>query len=99
MAVLGRQCCVGSSSLSNRGLLSSSNTQPPHCSGLSCCRALAQLWRHMGSAVAAPGLQSTGSTVVARRLSSSAACGLFPDQGLNSCLLHRWILYHWDLQK
>ena len=40
MAVLGRQCCVGFSSLSNRGLLSSSNTQPPHCGGFSCCRAL-----------------------------------------------------------
>ena len=32
-------------------------------------------------------LQSTGSVVV-HRLSCSKACGIFPDQGLNQCLLH-----------
>ena len=32
-------------------------------------------------------LQSTGSVVVAHGLSCSKACGIFPDQGLNSCLL------------
>ena len=33
-------------------------------------------------------LQSTGSVVVAHRLSCSMACGIFLDQGLNLCLLH-----------
>ena len=35
-----------------------------------------------------PGLQSTGSIVEVHGLSWSAACGLFPDQGLNPRLLH-----------
>ena len=30
-----------------------------------------------------------GSVVVAHGLSCSAACGIFPDQGSNPCLLHR----------
>ena len=34
------------------------------------------------------GLQSTGSTVMAHRLSCSLACGIFLDQGSNLCLLH-----------
>ena len=33
-------------------------------------------------------VMSTGSTVVGHRLSCSKACGIFPDQGLNPCLLH-----------
>ena len=36
-----------------------------------------------GSVVVAPGLQGTGSIVVAHRLSSSTARGIFLDQGLN----------------
>ena len=36
----------------------------------------------------APGLKSTGSTVVTRGLSCSAACEVLPDQGLNPCPLH-----------
>ena len=32
--------------------------------------------------------QSTGSVLVAHKLSCSAACGIFPDQGSNLCLLH-----------
>ena len=39
-------------------------------------------------------LRSTGSTVVARGLSCSAACGIFLDQGSISCIGRR-ILYHW----
>ena len=39
------------------------------------------LWGTQASAVAAPGLQSTGSIAVAHRLSGHAACGIFPDQG------------------
>ena len=34
------------------------------------------------------GLQSTGEIVVVHRLSCSAACGIFPDQGLHICPLH-----------
>ena len=49
------------------------------------------------SVVAAGGPQSTGSWLVAHRLSCFMACGIFPDQGLNLCLLHwQQILYHWD---
>ena len=36
----------------------------------------------------AHGLWNTDSVVVAHGLSCSAACGIFLDQGLNSCLLH-----------
>ena len=41
-----------------------------------------------GSGVVVPGLQSTGSVIVAHGLSCSAACGIFLDQGSNLCLLH-----------
>ena len=34
------------------------------------------------------GSRRTGSVVVAHRLSCSAACGIFPDQGSNPCSLH-----------
>ena len=53
---------------------------------------LRQLW-HVGSGVAAPGLQSTDSAVVVHGLSCPMACGIFPRQGSN---LH-WqaYLYHW----
>ena len=44
------------------------------CAGLSLSRPLL--------------LRSTGSVVVARGLSCSAACGIFPDQGSNPCPLH-----------
>ena len=53
----------------------------------SCGTWAQQLW-HVGSAVAARGLQSTGSVAVAHGLSCSAACGIFPDQGSNPCPLH-----------
>ena len=39
------------------------------------------------SVVVACGLWSTGSIVVVHRFSCSVACGIFPDQGLNPCLL------------
>ena len=47
------------------------------------------LWslQHVGSVVAAPRLLSTGSVVLANGLSCSTACGVFPDQGSNPCLL------------
>ena len=42
----------------------------------------------MGTVVAILRLLSTSSVVVAHGLSCSMACGIFPDQGLNPCLLH-----------
>ena len=49
------------------------------------CRA--QALGCLGSVVAAPRLQSTAS-VVAHGLSSSIACGVFPDHASNPSLLH-----------
>ena len=40
------------------------------------------------SVVVAPGLLNTGSVLVVHGLSCPAACGIFPDQGSNPCLLH-----------
>ena len=42
---------------------------------------------HVGLIVAIRGLQGTGSIVVAHGLSCILAFGIFPDQGLNPCLL------------
>ena len=49
------------------------------CAGLSLSQPL--LLRSTGS-------RRAGSVVVAHGLSCSAACGIFPDQGLNPCPLH-----------
>ena len=49
------------------------------CAGLSLSRPL--LLRSTGS-------RHAGSVVVAHGPSRSAACGIFPDQGSNPCLLH-----------
>ena len=76
-----------------------------HCSGFSlqwllllqstgsrACR-LQQLW-HVGSVVVAPGLQSSGSVVVAHGLSCYiVACEIFPDQVSNPYLLHWQVDY------
>ena len=51
-----------------------------------CCRVQASLFR--GFSCYGTELWSTGSVVVAHGLSCSAACGIFPDQGLNPRLLH-----------
>ena len=51
------------------------------------CGSQVHWLRFPGSLVAVPGLQSTGSIVVAYGLSYSMACGIFPDQGSNPCLL------------
>ena len=95
MAALSVHCCVQAFSVcSEQGLLL-------RCAGLSVwwlllCRSVGS--RHLGSVVAARRLQSTGSIVVAHRLSCLLACGLFPDQGLNPHLLHcrtgAWLLDH-----
>ena len=85
--------CAGSSLLcglfssgGERRLFSSCGSRASHCSGSSRCRAWAL--GCTASVAAAPGLQRTGSIFVAHRLSCSAACGIFPDQELNPCLLH-----------
>ena len=54
----------------------------------------ASLVANMGakaSVVVAPGLESPGSVVVAHGLSWLLACGIFPDQGSNLCLLYRQV--------
>ena len=73
------------------------------CNGFSCCRARAlghlgfsscrgtstsTSISTQGSVVAIPRLQSTGSIVVAHRLSCPEACRIFQDQGSNPWLLH-----------
>ena len=49
------------------------------CTGLSLSRPLP---------LQSTGSRRAGSVVVVHRLSSSAACGIFPDQGANPCPLH-----------
>ena len=101
LAVLGLRCCVRAfSSCDEQGLLfvvvrglliTVASLVVEH--GLQA-RRLQQLW-NAGSVVVARGLQSAGSVVVAHRLSCSAACGIFPDQGSNPCpLLWERILNH-----
>ena len=68
-----------------RGLQSSCCEQASHCGGFS--HGAQALGRGLSGA-ATPGPQSTGSVVVAHRLSCSAAWGIFQDQGSNLYLLH-----------
>ena len=85
--------CVGSSllragflQLRRAGAALHCGAQASHCGGFSCSGAQAPgSW---ASVVVARGLQSAGSAVVAHGLSCSAACGIFPDQGLNPRPLH-----------
>ena len=58
--------------------------QAPGLAGCSSCSTAEHL---VSSAVVAPGLSSTGSTVVVHGLSCSTVRGIFPDQGSNLCLL------------
>ena len=50
-----------------------------------CCAAQAS---HAVASSVAEHRQSTGSVGVTRWLSCCVACGIFPDQGSNPCLLH-----------
>ena len=59
-----------------------------HRGGFSCCRAQALGHVDFSSRGVVPGLQSRGSVVVVHRLGSSAARGIFPDQGSNLRFLH-----------
>ena len=85
--------CAGSLWLPGFSLVSSSRG----CSLILVCGLLTvvaslvsehRLQGAWASEVAAPKLQTTGSTVAAHRLSCSPACGLFPDQGSDPRLLH-----------
>ena len=68
------------SSCSKWVLLSSCNAWASHCGGFSCCRAW--VLGCGASVVAIPGLSSTGSIVVAHRLSCSMECGIFLEPGI-----------------
>ena len=75
------------------GLISSCSTQASHCGCFSYCSVWALENRVsvavvQGSVAVVPGLESTGSIVVAYGLSCPKGCGIFPDQGSNPCLLH-----------
>jgi len=56
-------------------------TRVSHRSGVSCCQAQA-----LGAQALAAAARGLGN--VAHGLSGSEACGVFSDQGVNSCLLH-----------
>ena len=79
---LGPCCCVWAfSSCGECGLLSS--TVPGLLIAVAFFRCAAR-----ALAVQASAVQPTGSVVVAHGLNWSAACGIFPDHGLNRCPLH-----------
>ena len=85
--MLGLRYCVGFSLVAESEGSSLIAVHRLLTAGASPARGLQEL-RHMGSGVAAPTLQSMGSAAVAHGLSCSVACGIFPDQGSNLCLLH-----------
>ena len=73
------------------GLLSICCARASHYAGFSCCRA--QALEHSGyssCSTQAPELGLPGSRAQSQQwwLSCPMACGIFMDQGLNSCLLH-----------
>ena len=74
LSVLGLRFCARAFSSCGNGVHSSSR-----CAGLSPSRPL--LLQSTGS-------RRAGSAAVAHGPSCSAACGIFPDQGSNSCPLH-----------
>ena len=66
------------------GLLFRCRAQASHWSDFSCCRA-----RALGCS-GFTNCSKVGSVVAAHGFSCSLACGIFPDQGPNQCLL-RWL--------
>ena len=98
LAVLGLCCCAGFSPVTAHGVLTvvvslvvEHRLQGVWASVVAAgarggCGRCARWLRQVLSVVAAPGLQSTGSIVVAHGLSRSVACGIFPDQGSNLAL-------------
>ena len=87
LAALGLHCYARAfSSCGQRGATPHCGVRASHCGGFSCCGA--QALGTWASVVVACRLQSTGSVVVAHRLSCSTACGIFLEQGSNPCHLH-----------
>ena len=84
LAVLGLPCCGGFSLVAEGGSLVAV------CGLLVVAPLVAEhgLQGTHASVIVAPGLLSTGSMVVAHRLSCITACGIFPAQRANLCLLH-----------
>ena len=74
LAVLGPRFCARLSPVAASGGHSSSR-----CTGLSLSRRLP---------LRSTGSRRSGSVVVAHGPSRSAACGIFPDWGMNPCPLH-----------
>ena len=95
IAVLGLHCCVGFSPVQRAGgLRSSCSAKVSHCGGFPCG---AQAWWHLGSVVAVPGLQRTGSIVVVHGLSCFMATRDLPSKEIKpiSPALAGGFLYHW----
>ena len=85
MAVLGLCCCAGFSLVEmSRGY--STDAMLRLLISVVSLVAKHGLQGALASVVVASRLQNTGSIVVAKGLSCSMACGIFPDQGLNLCL-------------
>ena len=85
MAVLGLCCCAGFSLVEmSRGY--STDAMLRLLIAVVSLVAKHGLQGALASVVVASRLQNTGSIVVAKGLSCSMACGIFPDQGLNLCL-------------
>ena len=87
LAVLGLCCCVGFSVVvMSRG----SSLVVAHRLLIAVVSLVAEhgLQGMQASGVTAPRFQSAGSVVVAHGLRYPEASGIFPDQGLNLCLLH-----------
>ena len=70
------------SSCSEQGPVSSYGAWASHGSGFSCCRAWALGYTGFSSC------STWAQKFVAHELCCPAACGIFPDQGLNQYLLH-----------
>ena len=93
MSLLGLPYCPGFSLVAASGATLCHGEWASHCGGFSCCgaRVLENTGSSCcpwGSVAVASRLWSTGSVAVMHGFSGSAACGIFSDQGWNSCLLH-----------
>ena len=96
MTVLGLCCFARAFSSSRVRPLLCCGTRLLICGGLTCCGARAQ--GVQAFLVAPPGRWSPVSAVVARGLSCSAACGIFLDRTIVSCIA-RWILIHFPARE
>ena len=92
LAVLGLHCFVAFSLVAARGGYSLV-ARVSHCGGCSYCRAWGLGWGGFSSC-SSQALEFR-FVFVARGLSCSVACGIFPDQGSHVPCTGRWILYHW----